>query len=188
MTNYEDISKLNKFQKFFYGYGCYHNTFLNILVHIICVPPITFTLDKMLEYAFEGKLPINPFYLFFIIWGPMYAYVDPIVGTLTTLQYIVLSILTKGMQFPMFGLSHIQAMVAIHAISWIGQFIGHGAFEKRKPALLDNVLLLFSAPVFVNIELFYYLFGYRKNEIDETKKYIESNIKQYRESLNKKVE
>ena len=28
----------------------------------------------------------------------------------------------------------------VHAISWIAQFVGHGVFEGRKPALMDNLL------------------------------------------------
>lgn len=50
----------------------------------------------------------------------------------------------------------------IHVVGWIAQFIGHGVFEstfllfsqklneaERKPALMDNILLLFAAPLFV---------------------------------------
>ena len=29
---------------------------------------------------------------------------------------------------------------ALHAISWIAQFYGHGVHEKRAPALLDNLI------------------------------------------------
>ena len=87
------------------------------------------------------------------------------------------------MDFGIKGYSSINVMVAIHIFSWLAQFLSHGVFEKRKPALLDNVLLLFSAPVFVNIEIAYFLLGYRYEEIKETKKYIDYNIKQYRAGL-----
>lgn len=41
------------------------------------------------------------------------------------------------------------------------QFIGHGAFEKRAPALLDNLVqALLLAPFFVFMELLF-IFGYR---------------------------
>lgn len=30
--------------------------------------------------------------------------------------------------------------IAIHIISWIFQFLGHGFAEKRSPKLLDNVV------------------------------------------------
>jgi len=28
---------------------------------------------------------------------------------------------------------------AVHVFAWVMQFIGHGVFEKRAPALLDNL-------------------------------------------------
>lgn len=50
---------------------------------------------------------------------------------------------------------------AIHAVCWIAQFIGHGVFEGRKPALIDNLVqALLLAPFFVWMEILFY-FGYR---------------------------
>jgi len=48
---------------------------------------------------------------------------------------------------------------AVHAFSWIAQFVGHGVFEGRKPALMDNLLQVFSAPLFVTMEVLF-LLGY----------------------------
>lgn len=49
----------------------------------------------------------------------------------------------------------------INAVSWIAQFIGHGKFEGRAPALLDNLVqALFLAPFFVVFELMFSM-GYR---------------------------
>ena len=40
--------------------------------------------------------------------------------------------------------------IGIHVVSWILQFIGHGKYECRKPALLDNMVeALFLGPLFV---------------------------------------
>lgn len=41
----------------------------------------------------------------------------------------------------------------VHIVCWLAQFIGHGAFEKRNPALMDNILLTAVAPDFVFIEV-----------------------------------
>lgn len=43
--------------------------------------------------------------------------------------------------------------LAVHCVAWTLQFIGHGVFERRKPALLDNVLQVFAAPIFVTLEV-----------------------------------
>ena len=46
----------------------------------------------------------------------------------------------------------------VFVVSWIFQFIGHGFFEKRKPALLDNLVQsLVLAPYFILFELLFLL-------------------------------
>ncbi|EGR29625.1 PAS domain S-box family protein [Ichthyophthirius multifiliis] len=47
---------------------------------------------------------------------------------------------------------HFRTALIINILAWITQFIGHGVFEKRSPALLDNILYTLSAPNFVTIE------------------------------------
>ncbi|KAF9903809.1 hypothetical protein EC991_003367 [Linnemannia zychae] len=66
----------------------------------------------------------------------------------------------------------------IHAFAWIAQFIGHGAFEKRAPKLLDNLVqALVLAPYFVVWEVLF-MVGYRsqmKQELDvEVRKDVEA--------------
>ena len=34
----------------------------------------------------------------------------------------------------------VQIAAWIHVTAWIAQFLGHGVFERRAPALLDNLL------------------------------------------------
>lgn len=54
-------------------------------------------------------------------------------------------------------------------VSWILQFIGHGKFEGRKPALLDNLVqALFLAPLFVWYEILFKLGLYKglKKEVE----------------------
>lgn len=51
--------------------------------------------------------------------------------------------------------------LGIQAVAWVAQFVGHGAFEKRAPALLDNLMqAFFFAPFFVWLEMLFSL-GYR---------------------------
>jgi len=60
------------------------------------------------------------------------------------------------------------AAIAIHIVSWIAQFIGHGKYEGRKPALLDNLVqALFLAPMFVWYEVLFTLgfYGGLKREV-----------------------
>lgn len=51
--------------------------------------------------------------------------------------------------------------IGINLASWIAQFVGHGIFEGRAPALLDNLVqAIFLAPFFVWME-FLFMLGYR---------------------------
>ena len=44
-------------------------------------------------------------------------------------------------------------MFFIHVLAWLGQFVGHGVFEKRSPALFSNFMLTLNAPFFVTAEV-----------------------------------
>lgn len=187
-SDFSNTNKLNHFQKFFYNYGIYHSDPVNILIHVICVPLIIFSLGKMLEgLQMAYNLPFNPFYALFVLKGAVYIKNDFLSG-ITMVVYPLVEYLTQGKDMSMYGLSHMQVIVFIHVISWILQFIGHGKFEGRKPALLDNLQLIFNAPVFVHIELMNYLFGYKKEELEETRKYINYEVQRYRNSRNKKAQ
>ena len=64
--------------------------------------------------------------------------------------------------------------------SWIMQFIGHGAFEGRAPALLDNLVqALFLAPLFVWLELLFKL-GYRPALQARVEKKVQIEIAKFR--------
>ncbi|KFZ16010.1 hypothetical protein V501_02441 [Pseudogymnoascus sp. VKM F-4519 (FW-2642)] len=54
-----------------------------------------------------------------------------------------------------------QIAFGVFIFSWIAQFVGHGAFEGRAPALFENLhMALVTAPFFEWIELLFKL-GYR---------------------------
>ncbi|KAL6584026.1 hypothetical protein OROMI_003315 [Orobanche minor] len=55
----------------------------------------------------------------------------------------------------------IHVVLASQLLCWTGQFIGHGVFERRAPALLDNLAQAFlMAPYFVLLEALQSAFGY----------------------------
>ena len=60
-----------------------------------------------------------------------------------------------------YGMTANYYALAVHITAWLAQFVGHGIFEGRAPALLDNLVqALFLAPFFVWLEVLFYL-GYR---------------------------
>lgn len=68
----------------------------------------------------------------------------------------------------------------IHVVSWLAQFVGHGAFEGRAPALLDNLVqALLLAPLFVWMEILFF-FGYRPELKQRMDKNVELEIAKFR--------
>lgn len=82
-----------------------------------------------------------------------------------------------------------QLSLGVHVFSWIAQFIGHGAFEGRAPALLDNLIqALFLAPMFVWLELLFKL-GYRPELQARVETAVNQKIAKFKaESKNGKAE
>lgn len=67
----------------------------------------------------------------------------------------------------------------LFVVAWIAQFIGHGAFEKRAPALLDNLVqALLLAPLFVWMEVLFF-FGYRPELQKRLHKKVEEEIAKF---------
>lgn len=68
----------------------------------------------------------------------------------------------------------------VHVFSWVAQFIGHGVFEGRAPALLDNLVqALFLAPFFVWLEVLF-AFGYRPELKARLEKAVKQDISAFR--------
>ena len=81
-----------------------------------------------------------------------------------------------------YGATANYVALALHVTSWIAQFIGHGVFERRAPALLDNLVqAVFLAPFFVWMEILFYL-GYRPELKGRLDKAVEQEIKKYQRS------
>lgn len=60
-----------------------------------------------------------------------------------------------------YGMSANYWALGVHITSWLAQFVGHGVYEGRAPALLDNLVqAIFLAPFFVWLEILFF-FGYR---------------------------
>lgn len=85
-----------------------------------------------------------------------------------------------------YGMTANYIAIGVHVFSWLAQFVGHGVFEGRAPALLDNLVqALFLAPFFVWMEILF-MFGYRpelKARIDLA---IRKDIKKFKDDAEAK--
>ncbi|CBY24741.1 unnamed protein product [Oikopleura dioica] len=146
---------------FYSGYGAYHHNIVNKWIHIICIPLILYSFCGMADYykveisGFEVNIALLIFSFVYIYYMMLHMFAGFITASVSIIVhfYYVLPLIQQGDEATF---SH---LLAVHIFGWIAQFIGHGVFEGRKPALMDNLLQVFSAPLFVTMEVLFML-GY----------------------------
>jgi 2-hydroxy fatty acid dioxygenase len=112
------------------------------------------------------------------VYSTLYLYLSPNLPGLT-LAPIVLSFASlSNILHSRYSSTKVNSIAAaIHIVSWIAQFIGHGKFEGRKPALMDNITQsLFLAPLFVWYEVILKL-GFFKNFHKEVNARIDEEVR-----------
>ncbi|KAK1312985.1 hypothetical protein QJS10_CPA06g00461 [Acorus calamus] len=183
-------------ERHFAFYGAYHSNPVNVLVHVFFVWPIFFTAlvilqftPTLLAFPFEG-LVLNSSFVFALIYGLFYASLDRKAGSLAAflcfLCWFGSGLLARRLGFDLGW----KVVLAAQLFCWTGQFIGHGVFEKRAPALLDNLSQAFlMAPFFVLLELLQKLVGYEPYPGFQKSVHakVEADIKAWRDSKQKKV-
>lgn len=126
-------------------------------------------------------LPPNLGTIVGILYSALYVLLEPVAGT------ALVPLIMGGTALANYLTSHhnpnaTYIALGVHIFSWIAQFIGHGKYEGRAPALLDNIVqAVFLAPLFVWIELLF-MFGYRpelKNRLDKA---VEIEINKWKQS------
>jgi len=194
----------------FLFYGQYHHNPVNIIIHLVCVPAIFFTSLILSHHGaffpltdlrwLTGPLPLPELLVRSAWFGAEGTTYDLNLATLTSLGYAAYFIVLE----PFAGLlyapillamghwsnlivnnspdTYLRPALAIWTLSWIMQFIGHGHFEKRKPALIDNLFQsIVLAVFFVWIEALFFL-GYRPKLANSIHLKISSAVAQFRAS------
>ncbi|PWN47133.1 DUF962-domain-containing protein [Violaceomyces palustris] len=172
-------------------YGAYHSNPSNVLIHMVGVPIIIFSTSIYLSTTpslkphLESILPSSflhssesLLYSTLPEWSTRNVKLD--LSTLFMgsylLYYFLLDPLAALLLSPIwFSLHHYSNLISstlpsdqvtkiwssLFLLGWISQFFGHGYFERRAPALLDNLLgAVVLAPFFVWLEFLFHL-GYR---------------------------
>ncbi|XP_073015153.1 2-hydroxy-palmitic acid dioxygenase mpo1 [Primulina eburnea] len=188
-------------EKHFSFYGAYHSNPVNIFIHMIFVWPILFTALVLLHFTpplfklsaiqslDDGFLIFNYGFLFAVIYAFYYVGLDKKAGSLAAflvfLCWIGSSALANSLGFSLAW----RVVLASQLLCWTGQFIGHGVFEKRAPALLDNLAQAFlMAPFFVLLEALQSSFGYEpypgfRARVEAE---IDADIKEWKDKKHKK--
>ncbi|KAL7628160.1 hypothetical protein AAE478_002358 [Parahypoxylon ruwenzoriense] len=113
-------------------------------------------------------------------WGGLYVLLEPVAGTILALICLGGAAVTNTALSENPTLTN-RIAIGVHVVCWLLQFLGHGAFEGRAPALLDNLAqAIFLAPLFVWLELLF-KFGYRRELQDRVRKAVQVEIAKFRQ-------
>uniref|UniRef100_A0AAV1UQQ1 DUF962 domain-containing protein n=1 Tax=Peronospora matthiolae TaxID=2874970 RepID=A0AAV1UQQ1_9STRA len=180
-------------------YLSYHDNKINQYIHLACIWPIFVSGLVLLAHtqplietpSFLAALPYGQFMLLnysaivtavYMVW---YIALDIRAGTLAAgivyLSYVFANyFVMEGSEA--LGVNSVRVCIGIQATAWILQFIGHGVFERRKPALLDSPGQAFiTAPMFVLLEILFPL-GYRPDLYQRVLKQAQLNVANFKAS------
>jgi uncharacterized membrane protein YGL010W len=145
------------------AYAAYHHDPRNKLTHFVGVPLVTFSLLVFLGWFRFVAAPDVPLLsgaaLFFFVVFLYYLSLDWFVALVQAPLTVALLWLADWVALRPFPES-VLVFLATFVGGWVIQLVGH-AFEGRRPALADNVLQVFNAPLFLTVELLL-LLGIRK--------------------------
>ena len=132
------------------------------------------------------NLPLNLGTLAAITYSTLYLLLSPNLAGLSITPFILGAGALANRLTTRYNKTRVNSVAAaVHVVSWILQFIGHGKFEGRKPALLDNLVqALFLAPLFVWYEVLFKL-GLYKNLKREVEAAIEVEVAKGKEGKGK---
>ncbi|KAI0012899.1 DUF962-domain-containing protein [Xylariaceae sp. FL0662B] len=170
-------------------YGAYHHNSINIAIHMACVPLIlltgftiaanTGTLIPLPKILTIPHLDLNLGTLAAFTWGALYVLLEPVAGTILALICLGAAAVSNTLLSRNPALTN-QVAITVHVVCWLLQFLGHGVFERRAPALLDNLVqAVFLAPLFVWLELLF-KFGYRRELQHRVEKAVQAEIDKFR--------
>ncbi|KAF2869273.1 hypothetical protein BDV95DRAFT_608839 [Massariosphaeria phaeospora] len=166
---------------------------VNTGVHIACVPAILMTFLLLLTntpsvplppWLSVPHLPLNGGTVAAVLFSLLYILMEPVAGAMLA------PLLIGGTAYAYhltstYGTTANYWAGGINGACWIAQFVGHGKFEGRAPALLDNLVqALFLAPFFVWFEILFFL-GYRPDLKHRVDKAIAQEVQKFKASKEK---
>ncbi len=140
---------MSRAQRLLSEYAADHQHPVNRVLHTWCVPAIVVSLLGLL-WSLPVPFPAPPF----VNWATLaaagaliwYLLLSPALGAgMTVLTALALSIvaLLADLAIPLWLIS-----VAIFAVAWVGQFIGH-AYEGKRPSFLRDLRFLLVGPLWL---------------------------------------
>ncbi|KAK1363395.1 Endoplasmic reticulum membrane protein-like [Heracleum sosnowskyi] len=186
-------------EKHFAFYGAYHSNPVNIFIHMLFVWPTVFTTLVLFYFTpsifskivlFGHPLVLNLGFVLTLIYSIFYVCLDKKAGSLGAFLCFACWVYGSSVAHYLgFSLAW-KVVLAAQLFCWTGQFIGHGVFEKRAPALLDNLVqACVMGPFFVLLEALHMLFHYEPYPgfHATVKAKVEAEIKKWQYTKQKKI-
>jgi uncharacterized membrane protein YGL010W len=136
------------------SYGAYHTDPRNRLTHFVGVPLVTFALFLALawfRFVHAPGVPLTGATVFYLAVFVYYFRLDRSVALLQAPFTLALLWLADRAAVLPFRQS-LSVFLAAFLTGWAFQLLGH-AIEGRRPALADNLLQVFNAPLFLTAEV-----------------------------------
>lgn len=154
---------MKSLQEHMASYSAYHRQSTNKAIHYVCVPVIVWaTMGLLGQWTLitTAGLAITPALLASALVLLYYLRLDTGLGIACVLLFTFLLGTSIQVQTNL-GAQAVWVFAGVFVAAWIGQLLGHAVFEKRKPALADNLFQVLVAPIFVVAEWAFAL-GLRK--------------------------
>ena len=144
-------------------YAAYHRDRRNIATHFIGIPMIVLALAVLLirpAWTFAAlPFAVSPAWLLFGLSVIYYLVLDVPLGLMMAIV-AALCVACGTWLAALPTLSWLAAGVGLFVVGWVFQFLGHVAYEHRKPAFVDDLTGLLIGPLFVLAEALF-AFGWR---------------------------
>lgn len=144
-------------------YAAYHRDRRNIATHFIGIPMIVLALAVLLSRpawtVAALPLAVSPAWVLFGLSVIYYFVLDVPLGLMMTVVS-VLCVACGAWLAQQPTLTWLASGIGLFVVGWIFQFVGHVAYEHRKPAFIDDVMGLLIGPLFVLAEALF-AFGWR---------------------------
>ncbi|KAK5127125.1 hypothetical protein LTR85_008485 [Meristemomyces frigidus] len=169
-------------------YGAYHRDPINVGIHITCVPILLITgfllatntpALPLPPWLTIPNLPANLGTIACLAYSTLYVLMEPVAGGMLAPLLLAGTAYSNHLTSA-YGMTANYIALGVHIFCWLAQFVGHGIYEGRAPALLDNLVqALFLAPFFVWFEVLF-AFGYRPELQSRLDKAVEGEITKYK--------
>lgn len=153
-------------------YAAYHRHPVNRAIHFVFVPAIVWTLMVALDLVPLGMVAGYPLTAALVVTGILllwYLFMDLLLGLAAVVAFTLLLVAAIALNDALSAAQSLTVAGALFVASWVFQFVGHGVWEKRRPALADNLFQVFVAPLFLISETAFAI-GWKKDlehEVDE---------------------